>query len=502
MRCWLVAACALAAWPVYGQRASELAPLPPVAGAETLCEAPHVGDEGESLESILRRLDRLEMENAELRSRLDEAEGMDKADEFDGEALPTVAQGLWCAGDDGGVEPCTCHQPGCFYCQQRGRRGDGFPTLFWGGFLQLDTGWVSQDAANVAAVGDVHAQTGLRRVRLRATGRVRRDISYVVDLDFAASGHPSFRDVKFTLHDRPVVQNLSLGYFQQPFGLDAMTSGRDLVLMERQLPFAFAPFRQTGMRAYGTSFDNMVTWSHACFAFPTDSFGVSEGGAGGCAYATRVTALAWDDPESRSLLHLGGSYCFQDPGNDIVEYAIQPGFFVTDPNGGATMGSVPVFVDTGDIPTQNVNLSGAELVGLWGPLSVQAEAVSSLVNPEVGPQLSFGGASAKLGYVLTGESHAYHRRRGVLGGVTPAVETTSFFDLLGGAWEATAAWAWIDLDSHSVQGGEMQTVIVGVNRYMNSFTKLQLNIVRALLDDSATGQSAATIVALRAQAEF
>jgi phosphate-selective porin OprO/OprP len=186
----------------------------------------------------------------------------------------------------------------------------------------------------------------------------------------------------------------------------------------------------------------------------------------------------------------------------VVSYSIQPGFFVTDPNGGATTGNVPVFVDTGDIPTQNVNLSGVELVGLWGPLSVQAEAVSSLVNPDVGPQLGFGGASAKLGYVLTGESHAYHRRRGVLGGVTPAVETTSLFDLVGGAWEATAAWAWIDLDSQAVQGGEMQTLIVGVNRYLNSFTKLQLNVVRALLDDPATGESAATIVALRAQAEF
>ena len=39
--------------------------------------------------------------------------------------------------------------------------------------LQLDTGWVSQDDANIAAVGDIEAQTGLRRVRLRATGRVR-----------------------------------------------------------------------------------------------------------------------------------------------------------------------------------------------------------------------------------------------------------------------------------------------------------------------------------------
>jgi phosphate-selective porin OprO/OprP len=376
-----------------------------------------------------------------------------------------------------------------------------YPTLGWGGFLQFDTGLVSQDDANKAAVGDIQAQTGLRRVRLRASGLVRSDISYVVDLDFAASGHPSFRDVMFTVHDRPVVDNLSVGYFQQPFGLDAMSSGRDLMLMERQLPFAFAPFRQPGMRSYGTAADQRITWSHSAFAYPTDSFGVSEGDRGGWAYAARCTGLAIDVPEYRALLHVGGSYCFEDPGNDAVRYAIQPGFFVTDP-GDMGSGNIPVFVDTGLIPTQNVNLFDAELVAMWGPITFQAEAVRSLVNAETGPQLSFGSASAKLGYVLTGESHHYHRRRGVVGGVVPFNETTSLFDPLGGAWEATAGWAWIDLNDESIQGGEMQTAIVGLNRYMNSFTKLQLNVIRTLLDDPTSGDSAATVVALRAQAEF
>lgn len=496
MRCWLVVACALTAWPAYGQEMSPLAPTPLVA-SPVASQSP-AGELGEdSLGSILGRLDRLELENAELRARL----GSTSAADFLESEVSPVATPAVCYDADGEVETWACHQPGCIHCQRAKKSGGDYPTLSWGGFLQFDTGWVSQDAENVAAVGDVHAQTGLRRVRLRAKGRVRADVSYVVDLDFAASGHPSFRDVKFTLHDRPVLQNVAVGYFQQPFGLDAMSSGRDLVLMERQLPFAFAPFRQPGVGSHGTALDRMVTWSHSGFAYPTNEYGVSEGDNGGWAYAGRVTALAYDDPAARALLHLGGSYCFEDPGNDEVSYAIEPGFFVTDPTGSAS-GEVPVFVDTGPIPTQNVNLTGVELVAIWGPLSLQSEAVSSAVNPEMGPQLNFGGASAKLGYVLTGESHNYHRRRGVVGGVTPAVDVTSFFDLTGGAWEATAGWAWIDLNDQSVQGGEMQTAIVGLNRYMNSFTKLQLNVIRALLDDPTTGQSAATVVALRAQAEF
>ncbi len=463
----------------------------------------------ETLEAILQRLDRLEAENSALRARLDAGTEAGVGDQaaamqaIDLRPIDAVPNSPVNGAPSESIALCACNRPGCPHCQRSGGGLVDYPTLAWGGFLQLDSGWVSQDDANIAAVGDIAAQTGLRRVRLRAKGRVRSDLSYVVDLDFAASGHPSFRDVKFTLHDRPIVQDVSVGYFQQPFGLDAMTSGRDLVLMERQLPFAFAPFRQTGVRSQGTAaFDAMMTWSHAGFVYPTDSFGVSEGDRGGWAYAGRVTVLAIDVPDAGALLHVGGSYCFADPGNDIVRYSIEPGFFVTDPGNVATSGNVPVFVDTGDILTQNLNLYGVETVGLWGPISVQCEAVKSLVNPEGGPELAFSGASAKLGYMLTGESHNYQRNRGVLGGVAPAVETSSFFDVLGGAWEVTAGWAWIDLNDNAVQGGELQTAIVGLNRYINSYAKLQLNVIRALLDDPTGGESAATVVAIRAQAEF
>ena len=86
-------------------------------------------------------------------------------------------------------------QPSVFTLEHFARqfRSDGpreYPTVHWSGFLQVDSGWFIQDSASKAAVGDFEDKLGLRHVRLRAYGNIRRATSYVIDLDFAAAGHP------------------------------------------------------------------------------------------------------------------------------------------------------------------------------------------------------------------------------------------------------------------------------------------------------------------------
>lgn len=374
-----------------------------------------------------------------------------------------------------------------------------YPTIEFSGFLQLDSGWVSQSAGNIASVGDINSTTGLRRTRLRADGRVREEVSYVVDFDFSAGGHPSFRDVKFAIHDVGTANQLQIGYFQQPFGFDAMTSGRELLLLERQLAFAFAPFRQVGIGADGTVLEDRMSWSVSGFRFPTDSFGVSQGGGGGWGYAQRITALPVIDEAADSLIHIGGSYSVVSPGTETVEFAIAPGFFVVDPS---TVGDVvPAFVDTGPIATDLMNLFGAEVAFQRGSLNGQAEVAFALLDQTTGGSLLFSGLSTKLAYVLTGEVHPYDRSRGAFTRLAP-YQPGRLLEVFTGAWEVVAGWSYIDLADGSIRGGEMQTVIVGLNHYLNESVKLQFNVIKALLDDDAGGQSSATLAVIRAQVEF
>ena len=375
-----------------------------------------------------------------------------------------------------------------------------YPTVEWSGFLQLDTGWVGQDETNVATVGDFESSTGLRRVRLRIGGEARENATYVVDLDFAANGHPSFRDVMLSFHEVPVLQNLHFGYFQQPFGADALTSGRELLFLERPLPFAFDPFRQTGFNSQGTWNEENGTWAVSGFRFPTDEFGVNVGSSGGWAMAARATYLPIYASDGATLVHVGLDHSIGDPGDNVVRYQIQPGFFVTDPTQMPVDDPVPVFVDTGNIPTETFNLFNAELAGAVGPLLLQSEVRYSVIDQIGGGGLLFGGAYFQMGYVLTGERHTYDREVGIFERVVPTEDWQ--LGRGGGAWELALGWSYIDLNDKNIAGGRLQTLIAGVNWYIGPHARFVINVIRAYLDDPTFGPSQATIAALRTQAEF
>lgn len=372
-----------------------------------------------------------------------------------------------------------------------------YPTVDWSGFLQLDGGWILQDEQNIATLGVIDPAVGLRRVRLRAFGDIRPDTRYVVDLDFAASGHPSFRDVFLGFRNVPGVQNAAFGYYKQPFSMDGESSGQELLLLERQSPFAFVPFRQTGFGVNGTDQHETITYSGSLYTFPTNSFGVGTGD--GLAASTRLTVLPFVDDASGRLIHLGIGYSIGNPSDSTVEYQAEPGFFVVDP-AAPDVGPVPPFVDTGAIPTRLFQLLNFEFAMAWGPFRWQSETRFAFVDQIGGPGLAFSGSYFQLGLILTGERPDYDRSRAVFHRVVP--DKPFDFSGGGGAWELAAGWSVIDLDDRNITGGKMYAPIVGLNWYLSEFTRFMLNLSPIVLDDPAFGTSHAFLIGTRVQASF
>ena len=91
-----------------------------------------------------------------------------------------------------------------------------------------------------------------RRVRFFSSGTMYSNINYKLQLEFAG-GKIAFKDVFIELNKLPIKGNLRVGHFKEPLRLEALTSSKYITFMERGLPIAFAPDRNTGAM-YHTTF--------------------------------------------------------------------------------------------------------------------------------------------------------------------------------------------------------------------------------------------------------
>lgn len=143
-----------------------------------------------------------------------------------------------------------------------------YPTVRLTGFFQADAAWFHQDANNrltigngVPADGDIQDGADFRRARLAAVGKVWDNVNYMLEMDFAFPGRPSFMDVWMDIDNAIGSNSLRIGQFRQPIGMDGQTGVKDMTFLERGLPFAFLPFRQIGAMTYGHTQDEQITWA-------------------------------------------------------------------------------------------------------------------------------------------------------------------------------------------------------------------------------------------------
>ncbi len=399
------------------------------------------------------------------------------------------------------VEQCVaenCTESAGFYLRNQ---KDEFPTVQISGFIQVDAARFNQSATSINTVGDADDGADFRRARLMAKGHVADNVSYLVEFDFAFPGRPSFMDVWMEIEDLPLLGNLRIGQWRQPFGMDELTSVKELTFLERGLPFALAPFRQIGIGIHDSYEQTGTTWAVSAFRYPTDPFGGNIGDAGGVSLASRITTLLYEDEATKSLVHLGADYAFIDPSTDSSRFRNTPEVFGSfQPGATNPSNPIPFFADTNVIPTNNFQLVNLESGFRKGSLSGQAEWRFAHVEQVGGSSPNFQSAYAQLSYILTGEVRPYNKKGGVFGRIVP---NKPFKPGCGtGAWETAAKLSWLDLDDANIAGNRLTNATLGLNWYLNKRTKFQFNYIYSLLDGTAIPRSNTNIVAMRAQIDF
>jgi phosphate-selective porin OprO/OprP len=370
------------------------------------------------------------------------------------------------------------------------------------GVFQADGVTFDQDAANEASstaggVGTIENGADFRRARLAAKAALANNMNAFIQFEFGAQGRPTFTDLWVDWTDLPVIGTVRVGQWKHPFSLEVMSSFRYTTFMERSSLFqAFTPFRHIGIGAYNHAEDLMSTWAVSYLRTGQDQFGNSLSTKGGNGLAGRVTRLAWyDESEGRSYLHAGGAYFFNEPPNHSIAFRSIPEIFVGQNanDGVGTAGfavpgvfdGTPFFVNTGTLTdVSQVHTFGLEGLWVYGPLSVQAEAMAATVDRSNSATALLDGIYVQVGYFLTGEHRPYDRMNGAIDRVRPfedffMVSTDRGVQRGAGAWEVACRISHIDLDDESVSGGKMDNLTLGVNWYCNAYCKVVFDYVHS-----------------------
>lgn len=350
-----------------------------------------------------------------------------------------------------------------------------------GGHVQNDWAFFFADDDIEAVFGSLEDGTEFRRARIFIDGTIYENVGFRVQYDFAG-GDADFKDVYITLRDVPTVGTIRVGHQKEPLGLEVITSSKYLTFLERALPAALLPERNTGFQVYNSGAHQRVTWALGVFR-NADSFGDASGN-GEYNVSGRITGLPIFEDEA-NLVHVGASFSRQEPTDGILSLHSDPESHLA-----------PDFVDTGDIPVDHVYLVGGEAAWVRGSLSLQGEYVRAFVDRADGTSPSFYGGYAQASFFLTGE----HRRYRQSGAYFDRVRPVENFGKDGGAgaWEIAVRYSMLDLTDDGVVGGELSGLTLGLNWYLNPNSRVMLNYSYSDLD----GVGKSHIVQTRFQVDF
>ena len=409
--------------------------------------------------------------------------------------------------------------------------GVTYPTIKLNGVFQADFGWVNQDAASMQRYGDIRDGADFRRARLAASGAITEVNNYFMQMDFAFFGRPTFTDLWVEQTDLPLFGNVRVGQWKQPFSLEVVSSFRYTTFVERSVLFQpFTPFRHLGIGFYDRNDALTMTWAASAFAAGQDQFGGSLADTGGIGTAERLTWLPYYDEPSggRYYTHLGLGHHYSAPNDHLFNFRTVPemyiGQFVStvsapnqQPTPNATFG-MPFVLASGILSVRNFNVVGSELLWVHGPWSLQSEGMVNFVDQSNGESLTFFGGYAQLGYFLTGEHRPYDRKAGAIDRIKPF---ENFFRVRSrdggvcrgwGAWEVAARLSTLNLKGHYVgtaalpgdltNGGVLTDVTLGLNWYLNAYTKCQFNYIHSQATNAVGTEAVNNLFDLRVQVDF
>jgi len=352
-------------------------------------------------------------------------------------------------------------------------------SIGFAGIITIDGIGVHQDEAGVQQVGEIErTQNGVSGVRFGIFGHLGRKspITYFTDIGYNGfeEGFDVQNNDEYSLYNleigipRTPIGSFTVGRMKPPGSISRVWPGAYLPMTARPAPVsALTKSRDDGIRLTNTAFDKRMTWSVSLANdwLTEDVSSMSDASS----YVTgRITSLLLNDTADDRLLHVGLTARYSDFANETIRFRAKPGIpFVEN------------FVDTGDMRGDAARWLTGDIAYRKGPLMISGEYIrTDLDSPTIGDP-TFTGSYVWAEWTLTGETRAYNADKATFGRLLP---TRDFSKGGRGLWSLVASVSDTDLNEGTIEGGDMQQVILGVNWYPQKSFRWGVAFSRIWLD--------------------
>ena len=348
-----------------------------------------------------------------------------------------------------------------------------------GAVLLENTRWISQDNSNEQQVGNLSQYEGgsirAYRVGVGGTFNFKKPWTYVFSFGTRAfeRGFEQGDLGEFVLYDYRVgipigSATLSLGKTKETISMSRLSQMMYEPGQQERASVAdgLLPARNIGIVLNNTFLRERMTWSAGVF---NNWFEIGQSISNTPTVITgRITGLPFVSEDESNLLHLGIAGRYSNAAGGI-RYKTKTEIF-----------SGPVSVDTDLIDDAASSFHyGLELAWVKGPFILLSEYIQSKVSSTTFNDPGFNGYNVVVSYIISGETHEYNKRSGLVKRVKVANEVNSGG---WGTWEVFSRWSTIDLTDQNVNGGEMNTFSLGLNWWPISSILANVNYRYSTLD--------------------
>jgi phosphate-selective porin OprO/OprP len=298
-------------------------------------------------------------------------------------------------------------------------------TLGFSGLAQVDYSGYGSNSFDDRLVSGVEA----RRLRLAIKGKIQADWSYVLQYDFAGD-KVALKDayLGYKINDR---WDVSIGHLLQDSGMESTVSARDLIFIERGLPYS-AWFED---RNYGVSARFLTDSFRATFGLAANNEKEANTNDKSSAAIARFNYRIYSDNQ---VFHVGYAVrykSYEETSGSLLSFKTRPASVhfadVNLLNTGALVG------------TKSALYNALELIYMNDKITVAGEYHQQRIETRGnGQDYDFNGYYVLATYSFAGATRPYDKGKGVPGKVK------------GSGYETGVRMDHLNLNSKSVRGGE------------------------------------------------